>query len=300
MANHSKAVQEALGTLAAYSANVDVYLTSSIYRGESPSRVNLIALSDKSLSYVGGQNAAELIQQFFTLYKGEKYDGLFILTDGSGFKLGEQTISMTAPDMPVWIVHLDGNMPLGYDDATLEIIQASQGGVAQDINEALTRLTFALKSGRSIPSKSTTDWVDGYEWTVASKGQIISTGNAISHGPEDPFAAIAARRLILDAMYRQRGQLTQISTLDQLHAIAVTQNIVTPYSSMIVLINKFQQLTLDQLEEQADRYQREAETVGETSFAAPFQVTGVPEPHEWLLLILTAGMLGWYIFRRNK
>ena len=300
MANHSKAVQEALGTLAAYSANVDVYLTSSIYRGESPSRVNLIALSDKSLSYVGGQNAAELIQQFFTLYKGEKYDGLFILTDGSGFKLGRQTISMTAPDMPVWIVHLDGKMPLGYDDTTLEIIQASQGGVAEDINEALTRLTFDLQLDRSVSTESTTDWVDGYEWTVSSKGQIVSPDNTISHSNEDPFAAIAARRLILDAMYRQRGQLTQISTLDELHAIAVAQNIVTPYSSMIVLTNMFQQQRLGQLEEQADRYQREAETVGETSTAAPFQVTGVPEPHEWLLLILTAGMLGWYIFRRNK
>jgi hypothetical protein len=152
----------------------------------------------------------------------------------------------------------------------------------------------------SVSLESTKDWVDGYEWTVVPKGQIISTENAISHSPDDPFAAIAARRLILDAMARQRGQLTQISKLDQLNAIAVTQNIVTPYSSMIVLINKFQQLTLDQLEEQADRYQREAETVGETSTASPFQVTGVPEPHEWLLLILTAGMLGWYIFRRNK
>ena len=300
MENHAHAVQEALKTLAAYSAKVDVYLTSTIYRGELPSRVNLAALSDQSLSYIGGQNAAELIQQFFTLYKGEKYDAIFILTDGTGFKLGGQTTSVAVPDMPVWIVHLDGKMPLGYDDTTLEIIQASQGGVAEDINEALTRLTFDLQLDRSVSTESTTDWVDGYEWTVSSKGQIVSPDYTISHSNEDPFAAIAARRLILDAMYRQRGQLTQISTLDELHAIAVAQNIVTPYSSMIVLTNMFQQQRLGQLEEQADRYQREAETVGETSTAAPFQVTGVPEPHEWLLLILTAGMLGWYIFRRNK
>ena len=114
----------------------------------------------------------------------------------------------------------------------------------------------------------------------------------------DGFAPLAARRLILGTMQREGANLDQNSALDRLHAIAVDQSIVTPYSSMIVLVTTQQQNLLKQLSQSEDRFQREYEAVGETALQDPL-VTGVPEPEEWLLMALAAGMLAWLAWRRR-
>ena len=113
---------------------------------------------------------------------------------------------------------------------------------------------------------------------------------------DDPLAAVAARRLILAEMYRGRANLGKLATLDQLHAIARKQGIVTPYSSMIVLVNAQQEKRLDTLEGAADRFEREAERVGTT---VP-TITAVPEPHEWLLLGLVGLYLVWTLAQRRR
>jgi hypothetical protein len=75
--------------------------------------------------------------------------------------------------------------------------------------------------------------------------------------------------LSLDAMHGQRAALDELDTLDHLHAIAIEQGIVTPYPSMIVLVNQQQENLLDQLEARGDRFQREYEEVGETTPQSP-------------------------------
>ena len=70
----------------------------------------------------------------------------------------------------------------------------------------------------------------------------------------------------------------------------------TPYSSMIVLVDARQQQLLDKLANQDDRFQRELEQIGETS---PVTVTGVPEPHEWLLIGLALLILAWIVIENR-
>jgi putative PEP-CTERM system integral membrane protein len=296
MAEHAADVRAALAWLAEMAdsgAATDVYLTASRYRGEAPSRVNLAGLDPEGIMYYGGQNAAEMLAQFDALRTGQDDDAVLVLTDGSGYELGNGDVEVPVPDAPVWMVHLGGDFPLGYDDATLEAIQASGGGVAGDLEEALTRLTMALEAEQSV---SSSDVTDGYAWLTVPTG-AAGTGDAVVvHTARDGFAALAARWLILDAMHRQRGALDQPDTLDHLHAMAIEQGIVTPYSSMIVLVNQEQENLLKQLEASGDRFQREHEEVGETTPQSPFSVTGVPEPEEWLLLALAAAMLVWYVY----
>lgn len=309
MAEHAAEVAGALARLAKVAnsgANVDVYLTASKYRGEAPFRVSLVELDPDSIMYYGGQNAAELVAQFDALRNGRDYDAIFVLTDGSGYELGAGDVEVPRPDMPVWMVHLGGDFPLGYDDGTLEAIQASGGGVAGDIEEALTRLAVGLETERRGTSpgtslSTTSDVVDGYVWaTVPTEAAETGQSGMITlHTADDNFAAFAARRLILATMHRQRAALDQLDSLDYLHALAVEHSLVTPYSSMIVLVDERQAKLLDQLEARGDRFLREYEDVGETVPENALTVTGVPEPEEWLLLALTGAMLIWYVRTRR-
>jgi putative PEP-CTERM system integral membrane protein len=294
----SAEVADTLTKLQTAASDVDIYLTSSFYRGEQASVAKLAAIAPDRIDYIGGQKATELLEQFFVLSKGRSYDALFVLTDGTGFQIGDEPVNLPVPDAPVWMVHIDGNFPYGYDDGTLQVIQASGGGVAGSLDEAFLRLAASLESA-AHPEVISRDIVDSYEWLTTAADTVINQDvEIITHEVDDPFAALAARRLILIEMYQQRGQIEQVETLDKLHSLAKEHSIVTPYSSMIVLVNERQQARLDKLEAQDNRFEREPEEMGETA-PSPLEVTGVPEPHEWLLIIIGTVLLGWYTLRKR-
>jgi hypothetical protein len=108
---------------------------------------------------------------------------------------------------------------------------------------------------------------------------------------------LAARHLILDETQRQRESLGEVETLDGFHRLAQEYGIVTPYSSMIVLVSFDQRELLEEAEAGADRFAREYEALGETTPPPPTPLAGVPEPHEWLLLGLAVAFLLWYASR---
>ncbi len=293
MVEHADEVKAALAQLAEAArsgSEVDVYLTASTYRGEPPSRIKLAELDPDSIVYYGGQNAAELLAQYAALHTDQVYDAVIVLTDGSGYKPGSADSQPPPLDAPIWMVQMGGDFPVGYDDATLQAIQASGGGAAGSVTEALARFAVAGPAGQNTAG----DVIDGYEWLTLSTdaAQAKSDDAATVHRPSDDFAALAARRVILAEMRRQRGALDKLEVLDHLHAVATEHGVVTPYSSMIVLVEARQEYLLDQLEAKDDRFQREYEAIGET---APLGVTGVPEPEEWLLLLLAGGLLAWYV-----
>jgi putative PEP-CTERM system integral membrane protein len=289
-------LQESAGV----NANIDIYLTASSYRGEAPSRENLTEFDTENIVYFGGQNAAELLAQYEELRADDSYDAVLVFTDGSGYELGENEIDVPIPAAPVWMVHLGSDLPLGYDDDTLEAIQASGGGVVGNLDQALSRLAVAIQGEvESIGVDSINrDLIDGYVWTVLPPDQAGSV-DLESPPEESGFIAFAARRLILAEMQRHGGDLSQVSTLDNLHALAQEYSIVTPYSSMIVLVNLEQQRLLDHLAEGSDRYEREFEQLKDTVPSTNTPLTGVPEPHEWLLIGLAVIMLLLYASRRK-
>ncbi|MEZ4640862.1 MAG: TIGR02921 family PEP-CTERM protein, partial [Caldilineaceae bacterium] len=256
-------------------AVVDTFLTSSPYRGERAERVGLASLAPDTILYYGGQNAADLLVQYNELRNDADYDGVLVLTDGTGYELSAEGVDVPQPSAPVWMVHLRGNFPIGYDDGSLQAIQASGGGSVATVEEALSHLAVQLNAAANVDG-AVYQISDGYLWTVVPSDPAET---AVAH--DSGFSALAARRLILAEMQRNRGVLDNVETLDQLHAIAVDESIVTPYSSMIVLVNQRQERQLDQLEQGDDRFLREYEGVGETT--DPLTVTAVPEPEEWLL-----------------
>ena len=224
---------ERLRDLANTGAQIDVYLTASPFRGEAPSLARLEDFDASSILTFGGQNAAELLAQFTELRGDRAYDAVLVLTDGSGYALGEGDVAVAVPDAPVWMVHL-GGFPLGYDDPTLDAIQASGGGAVASVDEALTRLAVGL-TGQV--DDVTADVIDGYQWLTlpTEMADTLSSVGPSAPGDAEAFAPFAACRLILAEMRRERGQIAELDVLDRLHALASNYGIVTPLSSMIVL-----------------------------------------------------------------
>ncbi len=276
-----------------FSENTDVYLTSADTRGEAPSRTKLSTISPEQIVYFGGQDPADLLAQFATLQNHDHYDAIVVLTDSGGDALlGKDGRAVPVLDAPVWMVHL-GGLPLGYDDKLLDAILASGGNIATNLDEVLARTAVRAQEGEVV------DVSGGYLWRTLPTAQAQQDTAAQAVASDDPLAAFAARRLILAEVQRNRGKIGEASALDQLHKIAIAQSIISPYSSMIVLVNDAQQKALDELEKKGDRFERELETVGETNNGGQPVVTGVPEPHEWALIALAAVMLVVYYKRRR-
>lgn len=306
MAPHAEEINTALAQLEqlrARGAEVDVILTASRFRGEPASRVPLVEVELGELLYIGGQNAAELLAQYAELVEGQSYDAVLVFTDGSGYELGESQVEVPISEVPVWMVHLGGDIPLGYDDQTLAVIQASGGGVAGTLDEALTRLAISLgdHSDDAAQVEIQQDVLDGYIWTVLPTTAVDRfVGEQESTPPlseEDGFNALAARRLILAETAQQGASIAELETLDYLHSLAEEYNVVTPYSSMIVLVEGRQEEILDHLELEGDRFEREYEAVSDTTPSTEMPLSGVPEPHEWLLIGMGVAMLAWYAYR---
>jgi len=96
------------------------------------------------------------------------------------------------------------------------------------------------------------------------------------------------------------GKAPNNRTLDKLHQLATSHDVVTPYSSMIVLVNDRQKEALKRESESNDRFKREGRS-GEEALSRPGNplVSGVPEPHEWLLIILSIVML-FVVWRKRE
>ncbi|NJL68953.1 MAG: TIGR02921 family PEP-CTERM protein [Oscillatoriales cyanobacterium RU_3_3] len=301
MAAESKQVKETFAWLQANSLGsnaVDLYLSSA--PGIPAKLVTDLSNFDAGkLTFYGTVQLKDMLQQFARLRGDKTYDTVFLVSDRRSYELSDDRkteISLTAP---LWAVHL-GGLPPGYDDATLKVIQDSGGGVATDLKAAMQRVATTATSG-----KSTIAVVDGYVWSYAKTPQPEKTAQPTAVGglitaENKGFQPIAARQLI--AALSKEKSANQLSQLDAMHALAKNYQVVTPYSSAIVLVNDAQRRQLKEAEAKADRFDREVESGKEelTKPNNPLNVSGVPEPEEWLLLGISAIGLGAIFVRQRR
>ena len=212
------------------------------------------------------------LQQMIAALKDQtaQFDAVIILTDQSryGVTAGQSDIAL---DQPLWVFP-QGKAPAAYDDDVLDLIYRNKGGVVDSVSALQTAM--ANLDGRVI---------SGSLWSVspASYGQAI--------WPDQ--AALAARQIILARSY---GTPPTPTALDELHALAQKHNVVTPYSSMIVLVNDQQRQQLEEVSKADDRYGRESHS-GKERLSSPSRV---PEPSPLLLIFVTCIAAWWY--RKRK
>jgi putative PEP-CTERM system integral membrane protein len=299
MASHAKELSQTFGWLneKGFADNdfanndADLYLTAS--PGTQPKRIDDIRRFDVAkMTFYGTLQPKQILQQFAQLRGDTSYDAVLVVTDEGSYELSDDKTNVPAIAAPLWMVHVGGKLPPAYDDATLRAIQDSRGGVSTEIPEVMQRLATQAALGDSAVSV-----VDGYAWSMEKQpqGASVQAGATSQNG----FEPVAARQLVLGlSKEKAKEQLTQ---LDTMHAVAKSSEIVTPYSSMIVLVNDQQREALKRAEQQSDRFDRKVENGNEqlTKPSNPLNVSGVPEPEEWMLLGIVAIAL-IFISRRQR
>jgi putative PEP-CTERM system integral membrane protein len=275
MAIHASELTESFRWLAQHGANngLDLYLTASA--GAEPKRLDDIHQFDVSkTTFYGNLTIPMMLQQFGQLRGENTYDAVLVITDEGNYELTVDGVELPAIASPLWAIHL-GELPPAYDDVTLEVIQNTGGGVATNVAEVMQRIAMEEKLGQSIASVT-----DGYIWRVesplAATSEVESTVAQAS--TEADFTPLAARQFILK-LSREKD-MTQLAELDAVHNLAKSAEIVTPYSSMLVLVNDRQRELLAQAEVSGDRFEREVEDGLDelTQPNNPLNVATVPEP----------------------
>ncbi|MEL6224409.1 MAG: TIGR02921 family PEP-CTERM protein [Cyanobacteria bacterium J06627_8] len=266
---------------------VDMYLTDTGAR--QAEKVSLESFDLGNSMFYGAMQTRHMLEQYKAAIASDgqsdttqPYDAILLLTDSGSYELTQDSspIDLSAP---LWMVHL-GGLQDAYDDATLDTIQNSGGNTADNIETAITRIATQPSLGEGT---SLLNVVDGYGWFLRQTADS-SAPNASQMAP------LAARQWI--AQVSEAVKPDQLNQLDAIHQVAKDNSIVTPYSSMIVLVNSQQEQQLKEAENRADRFDREIEDqqLPEPQDAiAP--VSAVPEPTEWALLIAGMLVLGlWY------
>ena len=242
----------------------------------------------EAIPFYGNLPLTKQLQQFEALRQGENYDAVVVLTDAGNYEL--ENDEALVPSLPgsLWLVHLGSDVPTAYTDALQQHLYESRGGIATDLSEVINRLaTEGQISGTMMA---------GYRWEIVSTTD--DTAQTVTDTDEVGFAPFAARQTIR-WLSRDRD-VTQVEELDRLHAIAKRTEVVTPYSSMLVLVNDRQREALQAAENSIDRFAREIET-GEDTLTTPGnplgEPVGIPESGGPLSLLLAGGGLLWMMWR---
>jgi putative PEP-CTERM system integral membrane protein len=264
---------------------LDLYLTSAT--GVAPIIAPDFGKFDAdTVTFFGTLQPKQMLAQFMQLRSQQQYDGILLITDPGSYELTDDSQFKASLPAPLWMVHLEGLAP-AYDDDTQHAIQASGGGVTTQVEVAIQRFTTNSQLGKDL-----VNLVDGYAWRRLS-GTVTRPATPLENSIIPNFAPLAARQLV---QARSRDlQPDQVAELDAIHAIAKQNDIVTPYSSMIVLVNDQQRQELKDREKADDRFDREVEDKQLPNPTGVPEISGVPEPQAWMLLIAGAGVcaVGW-------
>lgn len=270
--------------------DVDLYVTD-VEANQAKRFDELSAFKANQQLFYGTLQTQDILGQFDRLKGNREYNAVLLVTDEGSYELADDEQKIPEMTAPLWMVHLGGNFPRAYDDNTLQAIQNSQGGVAENVATVMKRLATEKASDVSV--------VDGYSWQVVES----DSSNANTNQGIEP---ITARQLVY-YLSREGSQKLSLPELDNIHQVAKNYKIVTPYSSMIVLVNDQQREQLRLAESRDDRFNREVEK-GFEDLNTPFnpladntqeEVSGVPEPDILVLLILVFLALG-VVFYQQK
>lgn len=228
--------------------------------------------SSQSMFFGNASDIDMLRKASSILPKGK--DAVLYLTDKGGYHTADSADSSVVFDVPLLVWHLGGEKAPIYDDAFLETIQNSHGGVVNSLEEVVQY--FYLKTNPEI-----IDIQGNKVYELSSK--VVS---------ETPAYAPLLTKVYINHSDIPTTRPDRIKALDIIHEMAKSKKVVTQFSSMIVLVTDVEKTALEAAEKREDRFDREVENEALPS------VNGTPEPEEWILILIVATLL-FVRYRRN-
>ncbi len=220
----------------------------------------------------------------------KEYQATILLTDAGNYEVKEKLTLEPNHMTPMWLLHLGSEPAYAYADSLLDLIIQSGGGVGHDLDDILYRFLWKQQRKDHALSEISQDYI--WQYRLVEKKENYLVGN-------NELGPIIAHQWINAGFNRQNA--SQTSVLDDLHQMAKQYSLVSPYSSMIVLVNERQEKELEALSKEADRFKRDTET-GKKSLVKGndlFQVSSVPEPEEWALIIVVLILLSVAIVKKK-
>lgn len=214
---------------------------------------------------------AELVNLTKGLPGADSVKGYIILTDDNPFDKLEDWEGEVKSTAPVWMVPVNAP-PVQYERKTFDALVRKGGGETGSLREALFRIRLKVSDPEVLYVSQ--NWI----WRRAKKEGLQPSSS--------PLRQLASAKLILGQSAELGGSL---KGLDQIHKIAKDSSVVSPFSSMIVLVDDRQKKALKKAESEVDRFDRVQESGEEILIAPPgtnLGVGGVPEPHEWALIFM--------------
>ncbi|WP_414564624.1 MULTISPECIES: TIGR02921 family PEP-CTERM protein [unclassified Anabaena] len=268
--------------------NNDADLYISVAKGAAPQRLDDIQQfkAEKTIFY-GTIQPQEMLEQFNQLRGDTAYDAVLLVSDEGSYELSRRNKTVVVSPAPLWMVHL-GGLPAAYNDGIIKSIQDSGGGVSEDIAEVLRRIATKTALGDSVVSVA-----DDYAWYGQKTAEVNNLQQTADLQP------IAARQLILGLS--KQISLDNLNSLDAIHAIAKKYEIISPYSSMLVLVNDEQRRLLQEAEAASDRFDRKIED-GKETLTKPNNPlkTSIPEPTGGWILGVSAAALFILVKRQHR
>ncbi len=231
----------------------------------------------------------------------QNYNLILMVTDDSIFdaKPEGKTILTNAP---IYIIEPQGKIP-PYNDVLTNAVVQSNGEVVESGTEAVNNYWQMLQLGSLNQIGTIMDTNELGTWVLLNKGgqdAFLASLKPQVVDSQSPLNLLAQKRVIMESM-REAGQsITSLDFLDKIHQMSQQSFIVSPYSSMIVLVTEEQKRQLAEAAKQNNRYQLDLDTgeeqLGDPSGKGILEIGAVPEPHEWLLMI-TGFFLLVYLYR---
>lgn len=198
---------------------------------------------------------------------GETYDLIVVLTDGSAFDASTRDVSSVIT--PTYIVHTTEEIPPYFNELTTEIIKTN-GDIERSLNDVI--LDYSIKQNKNVIASD-----EGYILTKTTNPSGILVN-------DETYLRFIYSNIIDDKIRRE--DISNLTVLDNIHKIAKDNGIVTGYSSYIALVNSRQKRVLEENEISDDRYEANLKN-GADRFADEGEpVNAVPEPEEWMMIIL--------------
>ena len=266
--------------------DTDLYVTAS---GTEPQFLdNIRKFKPEKFTFYGSLQTPEMLKQFNQLRGDKSYDAILLLTDAGSYELSKNNKDIPQTSAPLWMIH-NGELPFSYTDGIIKAIQDSGGGVSNSVSQVMQRIATKNKLGDSI-----IDVVDGYAWYLEK-----SDNNSTQQSKQQSnFQQLAARQLIRGLS--KQVKLDNLESLDAIHAVAKKYKLVSPYSSMLVLVNDEQRRLLKEAEASEDRFDRKLES-GKEDLTKPGNplISSVPESSNGLM-IAGSGLLLLCLVKRKK